>query len=153
MLTEHRGDLWDSGKVAGEASVHVEYAGRPLAARLPCFWKVRVWDQDAQEGPWSAAASWSMGLLQPADWQAKWIRAEQKTTALFDDCRWYWHGPPGPGEVYPPGTRYFRRKLVLPEGARLPRRPLHFRSRQRRHAARKRQADRPFAGLADRCHC
>lgn len=31
-LAEDRGDLWDSGKVESDRSVHVEYAGAPLAS-------------------------------------------------------------------------------------------------------------------------
>jgi alpha-L-rhamnosidase len=34
---------------------------------------VRVWNQDGKVTAWSQPALWTMGLLQPADWQAKWI--------------------------------------------------------------------------------
>jgi len=72
-LAEGRGELWDSGKVESDRSVHVPYAGRRLRSRQRCFWKVRAWDADGREGPWSAAASWEMGLLRQADWRGKWI--------------------------------------------------------------------------------
>src|SRR5574341_1513120 len=42
-LAEDKGDLWDSGTVASDQSVLVEYLGRPLESRLQCHWKVRVW--------------------------------------------------------------------------------------------------------------
>ena len=61
------------GDVASRQSVHVGYAGRPLASRTPCFWKVRVRDQAGALSAWSPPARWSMGLLEPADWQARWI--------------------------------------------------------------------------------
>src|SRR6185503_8544513 len=32
-LAAGRGDLWDSGKVAGNQTIHIEYQGRPLASR------------------------------------------------------------------------------------------------------------------------
>lgn len=67
------GDLWDTGKVASDQSVQVEYAGKPLVSRQPCFWKVRVWDEHDNPSAWSQPAAWSMGLLQPGDWQAHWI--------------------------------------------------------------------------------
>lgn len=73
LLDQDRGDLWDSGKVASDESAHVEYAGAPLASGQQCFWKVRLWDKDGKETPWSQTAVWTMGLLQPGDWQAKWI--------------------------------------------------------------------------------
>jgi alpha-L-rhamnosidase len=72
-LAKDEGDLWDSGEVASSQSVHVVYAGRPLASRVPCFWKVRVRDQAGAPSAWSEPACWSMGLLEPRDWEAKWI--------------------------------------------------------------------------------
>ena len=78
-LGRNRGDLWDSGKVDSEETAQIVYAGRPLASREPCFWKVRVWDRDGKAGPWSKPGQWTMGLLQPSDWSAQWIFAEPAT--------------------------------------------------------------------------
>ncbi len=72
-LNGDKGDLWDSGMVKSDQSVHVAYQGRPLASRARCYWKVRVWDGDGEESAWSTPASWSMGLLHPDDWQGHWI--------------------------------------------------------------------------------
>jgi len=72
-LKADTGDLWDSGKVISAASAQITYAGQPLVSRQRCFWKTRVWDRDGQPSSWSQPASWSMGLLQPADWTAQWI--------------------------------------------------------------------------------
>ncbi|MBU4273755.1 MAG: glycoside hydrolase family 78 protein [Planctomycetes bacterium] len=72
-LAAGQGDLWDSGKVASDQSIHVEYAGQPLDSRKQCYWKVRVWDNDGQPAPWSEPAAWTMGLLKPSDWGANWI--------------------------------------------------------------------------------
>lgn len=81
LLKEGKADLWDSGRVVSDENSQVEYAGSPLAPRQHCYWKVRVWDQAAKPGPWSAAAEWEMGLLQPADWAAKWIVSKAPATA------------------------------------------------------------------------
>ena len=78
ILAKEKGDLWDSGKVAGDQSIQVEYAGKPLASRTDCHWKVRVWDKDGKASDWSQPALWRMGLLNPEDWQAKWIGAGDK---------------------------------------------------------------------------
>jgi hypothetical protein len=43
LLAKDKGDLWDSGKVESDQSIHVEYAGKPLESQMRCFWKVRVW--------------------------------------------------------------------------------------------------------------
>lgn len=68
-----RGDMWDSGKVVAEDSLHIPYAGRPLKSRAAYWWKVRVWDQEGRASNWSHPAKWEMGLLEPSDWEAKWI--------------------------------------------------------------------------------
>ncbi len=73
LLEKSGGDLWDSGKVAGDETLNIEYAGKPLASGQACFWKVKVWDKDGVESAWSAAGQWSMGLLKPEDWKAQWI--------------------------------------------------------------------------------
>ena len=72
-LTQNQGDLWDSGKVLSDESVHVQYAGTPLEARQQCFWKVRIWDEKNTPSPWSASASWTMGVL--GGWKGAWIAA------------------------------------------------------------------------------
>ncbi len=90
LLKKHKCDLWDSGKVASDQSIQVEYRGKALESGMRCFWKVRVWTRsaaekslDAGERPtaWSQPASWSMGLLKPADWQAKWVKAPGKESS------------------------------------------------------------------------
>ncbi|MBX3404094.1 MAG: family 78 glycoside hydrolase catalytic domain [Phycisphaeraceae bacterium] len=75
LLAQHRADLWDSGRVESRQIAHIEYAGKPLASRQPCHWKVRAWDRDGRAGPWSEPAVWEMGLLAPEDWTAQWIEA------------------------------------------------------------------------------
>jgi alpha-L-rhamnosidase len=78
-LTANEGDVWNSGKVPAASSIHVSYAGKPLQSRQQCYWKVRIWT-NAGATAWSAQASWSMGLLQFADWRAKWIGADTSFT-------------------------------------------------------------------------
>jgi len=78
LLAKDQGDLWDSGKVVSDQSIQVEYAGKPLASRMYCHWKVRAWDKDEKPSDWSKPALWSMGLLKPEDWQAKWIGLDLK---------------------------------------------------------------------------
>ncbi|MCY2924816.1 MAG: hypothetical protein NT031_05155, partial [Planctomycetota bacterium] len=48
LLQRDQGDLWDSGQVDSDQSIQVYYAGKPLASRQQCFWKVRTWDQDSR---------------------------------------------------------------------------------------------------------
>ncbi|MCX6895815.1 MAG: family 78 glycoside hydrolase catalytic domain [Verrucomicrobia bacterium] len=75
LLARGQGDLWDSGKIVSDQSLHVRYAGKPLAARQQCFWKVQTWDKDGKASDWSPVAMWEIGLPDAADWQdANWIR-------------------------------------------------------------------------------
>ncbi len=66
-------DLWDSGKIAGNQTVDIVYAGQILTSGKECFWRVRVYDGSNNVSAWSATAQWTMGLLSPTDWTAKWI--------------------------------------------------------------------------------
>ncbi len=68
-------NLWDSKKVKGNQSIRVKYKGKELRSRQDCWWQVRVWDKDGKVSDWSAPAFWHMGLLNAADWKAKWIGA------------------------------------------------------------------------------
>jgi len=74
-LAAGAGDLWDSGKVASGRSIHIAYQGRTLDSFERCYWKVRAWDQAGQVSPYSEGATWEMGPLHDADWQAQWISA------------------------------------------------------------------------------
>jgi alpha-L-rhamnosidase len=66
-------DLWNSGKVASDQSIQVEYGGAALKARQRCLWKVRMWDGDGQVSPWSETAWWEMGLVRRDAWKGRWI--------------------------------------------------------------------------------
>ena len=95
LLKKDKGDLWDSGKVESDQSIHVEYKGKALESRMKCFWKVRVWigkDEGKNLKPekvrdmvttFSDPAMWTMGLLKPEDFKARWITASK------------WFLPPG----------------------------------------------------------
>ena len=74
-LDQDIGDLWDSGKVESDQSIHIAYAGKPLISKMTGYWKVITWGQDAQPGMWSPLSRWTMGLLKPSDWTAQWISA------------------------------------------------------------------------------
>ena len=79
LLAKDQGDLWDSGKVTSDQSIHVEYTGKELKSGMFCYWKVQAWDKTGRLSSWSdTPAMWSMGLLSPEDWKAKWIQAGRR---------------------------------------------------------------------------
>ena len=47
-LHADKGNLWDSGRINSEETIHVVYCGKPLTSRSRCFWKVRVWGPGRQ---------------------------------------------------------------------------------------------------------
>jgi alpha-L-rhamnosidase len=73
LLDGNQGDIWDSGKVDSDLSVHVAYDGPPLRSSTRYHWKVRVWDEHDDASAWSPASYWVSGLLRPSDWKAQWI--------------------------------------------------------------------------------
>ena len=73
-LARDQGDLWDSGRVASDETTHIPYAGKPSGRpRSVCCGKCASGTAMPVASPWSAAASWTMGLLEPTDWTARWI--------------------------------------------------------------------------------
>src|ERR1700733_11747601 len=73
LLDQGVADLWDSGMVVSKASSGIAYGGVAIESRTRVFWQVRVWTDVNSVSPWSATATWEMGLLNPSDWSAQWI--------------------------------------------------------------------------------
>jgi alpha-L-rhamnosidase len=96
LLGAGKADLWDSGKVESDQSVHVSYAGQSLRSRQRVYWRVTVWDETGNAIE-SDSAWFEMGLLHSKDWQADWIG-----TAFAG----------GPRSMFPPP--YLRKTFTLP---------------------------------------
>jgi alpha-L-rhamnosidase len=76
LLDADSGDLWDSGQVRSDSTVHVVYGGAPLGSFAASVWKVRTWDADGASSPWSDPARFELGPLTTADWAgATFIRS------------------------------------------------------------------------------
>ncbi len=92
LLEAGKADVWDSGKIASDASVNVEYAGPALASRTRYYWNARIWDDLDQDSEPSEPAFWETGLLSPGDWKAAWISMPMPpapdTSATLH--RWIW---------------------------------------------------------------
>jgi alpha-L-rhamnosidase len=99
-LSAGKADLWDSGKVESDQSVHIVYAGKSLASRQRVYWQVTVWDETGAASH-SSPAWFEIGLLRQKEWKAKWIGA-----ALTG----------GPRTTIP--APYLRKSFSLPGSAR-----------------------------------
>jgi alpha-L-rhamnosidase len=73
-LAQGKGDVWDSGHVDFSESVGIAYGGPELKSRQRYFWTVEVWDGHGAVARAASPVWWEMGLLQPSDWKADWIR-------------------------------------------------------------------------------
>ena len=83
MLKADQGDLWDTGKVASDQTLHVVYAGKALGSCQRCFWKVRVWDKDGKRlrlQPCRLAGKW--GCWPRRIGTGQWIGRTTDTNSL-----------------------------------------------------------------------
>ena len=92
--------VWDSGKVASDQSVAVEYAGPELKSQTRYDWRVRIWDEQGVAGDWSPRGRFVTGVL-GKPWQGKWIAGEYGATTAK-----------GIGST-PPSLPVFKRDLIL----------------------------------------
>lgn len=99
-LNANKGDLWDSEEVKSNASIFVPYKGKSLQSRMECYWKVRVMTNKGKS-EWSKPAKWTMGLLSPQEWEAKWIGLDKS----FD-----WEDPTA--DCTRLAARYFRKEFA-----------------------------------------
>jgi hypothetical protein len=77
-LQNASGNIWDSKKVASDASIQVAYSGKKLLPTKTYYWKVMVWDNKGNVSAWSKEGIWQMGLPTAADWKgAQWIAYEK----------------------------------------------------------------------------
>ncbi|UCD30193.1 MAG: family 78 glycoside hydrolase catalytic domain, partial [Planctomycetota bacterium] len=121
-LNAEQVDLWDSGKVESNQSIHVEYSGKKLGSQDQCYWKVRVWDKDGKVSAWSEPARWSIGLLKPSDFKGKWIGKDEiipKNDRDIKNANWIWFPEGDPTKGVHPGNRYFRRQVIIPENRQI----------------------------------
>ena len=86
-LQQNEGDLWDTGRIDSDETIHVEYEGETLKSGQQCFWKVRSWPTRGGDASatWSEPASWEMALVDPSDWKAVWINDGRKNPDNNED--------------------------------------------------------------------
>ncbi len=105
--------LWSSGKVASAATDQIEYGGVALASRDHAKWRVRVWGASEEVSPWSAPASFGVGLLEPGDWNAQWISAKDEGSFTTSENIQNFIGHPKKGRITVSPAKYFRKEFEL----------------------------------------
>ncbi len=74
--------VWDSGKVTGDLSQNIEYAGGELLPQTPYTWTVRVWDSDGDMRESTSTFETGLNLNRQGlgDWDgAQWIGSNELT--------------------------------------------------------------------------
>lgn len=117
LLAEDRGDLWDSGVVASDRSVHVPYDGVPLRSSRRSFFKVRTWDGRGDPSRWSEVSFFETGLLDPSEWRASWIGPREGLLGgrAIPWGEWIW----GSGAATDGETLFFRASVEVEDASRV----------------------------------
>ena len=68
--------LWDSGEITSDCSLFIPYEGEMLQSRQSYYWRVKV-KTNQSPGDWSEVQMWSMAILNPTEWKARWIGENQ----------------------------------------------------------------------------
>ena len=75
IVSDDKGEVWNTGRVESDQQLWIRYAGKPLMSNTACTWKVKVWTT-AGESAWSDEAHFSIGLLNESKWKGYWIGLE-----------------------------------------------------------------------------
>ncbi|MBV8115281.1 MAG: family 78 glycoside hydrolase catalytic domain, partial [Silvibacterium sp.] len=119
LLLTDKADVWDSGRVTSDKSIGVAYAGPSLKAEQRYFWRVKVWDKDGNPYPASDVTWWETGLMQPAEWRARWIGFEEpEETAIRESGSLWITNEGGTGAKGSDTQHDFRYEFTLPAAVR-----------------------------------
>ena len=67
-------EKWDTGKVES-GSMRAQYP-LTLVSGERVNYRIKLWDENGDEGEWSEPAFFEMGLLRASHWKAKWITGD-----------------------------------------------------------------------------
>jgi alpha-L-rhamnosidase len=102
-------EIWDSGRVASNATNQIAYSGPALKAHTKYSWRVLAWDEQNKPSAWSSAASFVTGPLTAADWApAQWIGEPETRTGKLSG---YF------GSV--PASPLLRKEINIPAGKKI----------------------------------
>lgn len=86
VLSEERGDVWDSGKRPAQRLPAVTYGGKPLVSGERYYWMVRCWNGDDEVSEWSYKEVMEVAPQKPEDWHgAVWIDDGNSNPAQEED--------------------------------------------------------------------
>ncbi len=107
QLKEEKELCWDSKKVDSSESLGILYGGKELESRERVYWRVRIWDEEGRQSPWSAVQFFEAGLLKEEDWNADWICAEDEVSAPHFRKEFFLEEKPEKARVYICGLGFY----------------------------------------------
>ena len=115
-----KADVWDSGRIESATSTGVPYGGPELEPGKRYFWRVAVWDKDGKPYPVSSASWWETGLMDAANWKAKWIGYESPELHSVRTSRAVWITNAATSKVAAKGDTHhdFRLGFSLPKSVK-----------------------------------
>lgn len=72
-LEEGKANVWNSGKVKSSQMFDICPDADLFESAGSYWWRVRVWNENDEATEWSSVSDFTVGLLNPEDWKAKWI--------------------------------------------------------------------------------
>lgn len=112
----HVGDVWDSGKVESNLNYDIVYGGEALTSRTEYFFAVKVWDENGNS-VWSEVSTFETGILDDAEWTAKWIGGKSNETEPvqidLSGARWIWLRNGAAFSAAAKGAMYFRSAFTV----------------------------------------
>ena len=76
--------VWNSGQVASDKSVSIQYEGAALSPATRYYWTVNVWDNQEQKISATENAFFETGLLNSGWSGAKWLKTTTKSQGEVD---------------------------------------------------------------------
>lgn len=94
LLQQGKANVWTSGRISGDKSLNIRYAGPALKPSTRYFWRVKVWGAGGKSYSASKIAWWEMGLGKQADgqsaWRAQWIGYQTPEEAAVRRAKAVW---------------------------------------------------------------
>ena len=72
-IKKHIGNVWSPGKIFSAQQNNISYGGDALRPSTKYYWSVRVYDEQGKSWEWSKASWFETAMLDPSQWNAKWI--------------------------------------------------------------------------------
>ena len=84
-INKGMGNIWTTGKIISSENIQLPYAGKPLQSFTRYYWRVKIYNQKDEASGWSSINWFETAMLDPNEWQAKWINDGSKNPEQDED--------------------------------------------------------------------